>query len=78
MTEQQIAKIHEQKRRFVENELKAALKGSVPSITNVTYKTKNGEEIVTIHFIDGEKKPVCVTGDSLLAVAKDVFGSIDY
>ena len=33
---------------------------------------KDGEEIITLTFSDGNKKRICVTGDSGVAMARDV------
>lgn len=34
---------------------------------------KDGEEFITLTFSNGNKKRICVTGDSGVAMARDVF-----
>lgn len=45
-------------------------------ILDVYYKYQNDEEYVVIEFIKKDKIKVCVTGDSLLSITKDVLKAL--
>lgn len=60
------------KQIFVENTLAAVLREIDKSIESVEYEAAEFQEYVMIRFSGGGTKRVCITGDSLSAVAKDV------
>lgn len=60
------------KQIFVENTLAAVLRVIDESIESVEYEAAEFEEYVIIKFSGGGTKRVCITADSLSAVAKDV------
>ena len=70
-------KEYQEKYMFVVEELKKACKVINPKIRNVHYtKHENGEEEVVVTFENGYKKKICVTADSLKAIALDVIREI--
>lgn len=60
------------KQIFVENTLAAVLRVIDERIESVEYEATELQEYVIIKFSGGGTKRVCITGDSLSAVAKDV------
>lgn len=60
------------KQHFIANELSALLRKIDVDIKSAEYITEHGEEYVVIKFSNGYAKKVCVTADSILAIAKDV------
>ena len=47
---------------------------AISKIRSAAYEMrKDGEEFITLTFSDGNKKRICVTGDSGVAMARDVF-----
>lgn len=69
-----MSKIYEEKERFVRLSLKSLLFDIDKNILDVYYQHDNttDEEVVTILYLHEDKQKVCVTGDSLLAIARDV------
>lgn len=68
--------IYDKKEYFVRTSLKSLLFDVDKDILDVYYKYQNDEEYVVIEFIKMDKQKVCVTGDNLLAIAKDVLKHI--
>ncbi len=74
--------IYEEKKQFVENELTDCLKAADCGVQRLGYyrrfqiksgkMTYTGEEYIDVHFESGSLRTVCVTGDSRLAMIKDV------
>lgn len=64
--------IYDKKEYFVRTSLKSLLFDVDKDILDVYYKYQDDEEYVVIEFIKKDKIKVCVTGDNLLAIAKDV------
>ena len=71
-----MSKIYEEKERFVRTSLKSLLFDIDKNILDVYYKYQNDEEYVVIEFIKMDKQKVCVTGDSLLSITKDVLRAL--
>ncbi|MGN0603292.1 MAG: hypothetical protein ACI4I2_04875 [Oscillospiraceae bacterium] len=62
---------------FVTHELDQLVKKINPNIHHITYIEQNGlVETVDIHFSDGLVRTVNISGDSLLAITKDVLKHI--
>ena len=62
-----------EKKNFVSYYLSPMLRKADNKIHSAEYDTdSNGNEFVTITYINGCKKIVCVTGDSLIALMGDV------
>ena len=57
---------------YVNGALGIAVK-AVTVAERLEYWVHKGEEYVTIHYINGHKAHICVTADSLPALAFDVF-----
>ena len=72
--------IYEEKERFTRTSLKSLVFDVDKSVLDVyyTYQDTNGEEIVTILFMNGYSYKVRVNGDSLLALARDVLKRLSY
>lgn len=72
MTEEQ-----EKKESFVRNELNALAVKIDKDIVNISYSvTDAAEEIVTVTWLNGYKRKICVTGDSFKGVVWDVLRRI--
>ena len=73
-----MSKIYEEKERFVRTSLKSLLFDVDKDILDVYYQHDKvtNEEVVTILYLNEDKQKVCVTGDNLLAIAKDVLKHI--
>lgn len=63
---------HIHKSSFCERELTQLLKVSDSDVNNARYEEACGEEYVIINFKNGFSRRVCVTGDSLSALTRDV------
>jgi len=63
---------YEEKKAFVENELQALVKKINKEVLSVDYEREGYCEAVGIYFLDGYKRVVSVSGDSLQAVTEDV------
>lgn len=62
-----------EKKNFVSYYLSPMLRKADNKIYSAEYDTdSNGNEFVTVTYINGYKKTVCVTGDSLIALMDDV------
>lgn len=62
-----------EKKNFVSYCLSPMLRKADNKIYSAEYDTdSNGNEFVTITYINGCKKIVCITGDSLTALVADV------
>ena len=62
-----------EKKNFVNYYLSPMLRKADNKIYSAEYDTdSNGNEFVTITYINGCKKIVCITGDSLTALVADV------
>ncbi len=71
--------MYEKKAEFVENELKAVLIKVDKNIAEVDYsRNEYHEEYVTISYKHNRYLKVCVTGNSLLAIVKDVMKKLEY
>lgn len=68
--------IFKKKKSFVENELQALAIAIWRDVASLEYQGDSIVELVTIRYESGFRV-VNVTGDSLLAIAKDVFAKID-
>jgi hypothetical protein len=68
--------MYEKKEYFVRTSLKSLLFDVDKDILDVYYKYQNDEEYVVIEFIKKDKIKVCVTGDSLLSITKDVLKAL--
>lgn len=65
--------MYDEKEYFVRTSLKLMLFDVDSNILDAYYKHQSEEEYVVIEFINLRNKvKVCVTGDSLLAIAHDV------
>lgn len=66
--------IYDKKEYFVRTSLKSLLFDVDKDILDVCYQHDKvtNEEVVTILYLNEDKQKVCVTGDSLLGIAKDV------
>ncbi len=70
------------KKAYVENELTACLKAADCGVERLGYyrrfqiksgkMTYTGEEYIDVHYASGGLRTVCVTGDSRIAMLKDV------
>jgi hypothetical protein len=60
------------KSEYVTGALEAAVK-AIADVESLEYWAYNGEEYVSIHYISGYEANICVTADSLSALAYDVF-----
>lgn len=60
------------KSKYVNGALGIAVK-AIADVERLEYWVHNGEEYVTLHYINGHKAHICVTADSLTALAFDVF-----
>lgn len=62
-----------EKKNFVSYYLSPMLRKADNKIYSAEYDIDNsGNEFVTVTYINGYKKTVCVTGDSLIALMDDV------
>lgn len=62
-----------EKKNFTSYYLSPMLRKADNKIYSAEYDTdSNGNEFVTVTYINGYKKTVCVTGDSLIALMDDV------
>ena len=62
-----------EKKNFVSYYLSPMLRKADNKIYSAEYDTDDsGNEFVTVTYINGYKKTVCVTGDSLIALMDDV------
>ena len=62
-----------EKKNFISYYLSPMLRKADNKIYSAEYDTdSNGNEFVTVTYINGYKKTVCVTGDSLIALMDDV------
>lgn len=70
--------IYDKKGYFVRTSLKSLLFDADKDILDVYYQHDNAtdEEVVTILYLNEDKQKVCVTGDNLLTIAKDVLKHI--
>lgn len=70
--------IYDKKEYFVRTSLQSLLFDADKNILDVYYQHDNAtdEEVVTILYLNEDKQKVCVTGDNLLAIAKDVLKHI--
>lgn len=68
--------IYAKKEYFVRTSLKELLLSIDDSILDVYFCVSYQDEYVTILYKNGCKKEVYATGDSLLAIAKDVLNNI--
>ena len=66
-----------QKKIYAEGDLQTAVK-AIADVERLEYWTFGGEEYVTIHYMNGSTAHVCVSADSLAALAFDVFRYIRY
>ena len=60
------------KREYINEALSVAVK-AITDVESLEYWVCNGEEYVTLHYINGHKVHICITADSLTALAFDVF-----
>ena len=60
------------KSEYVTGALEAAVK-AIADVESLEYWVCNGEEYVSIHYANGYEASICVTADSLPALAYDVF-----
>ena len=60
------------RKEYVNGALEIAVK-AIADVERLEYWERNGEEYVTIHYINGHEAHICVTADSLVALAYDVF-----
>lgn len=60
------------KREYINEALSVAVK-AITDVESLEYWVSNGEEYVTLHYINGGEAHICVTADSLSALAFDVF-----
>lgn len=69
-----VSEIYENKRKFVEGELNACLKAANIGVDHLEYHKRalDSPEIVTICFVGGGRRTVNVSGDSKLAIIRDV------
>ena len=65
------------KSAFCKAELTAFLKAVDRDIRNARYEEIGDEEYVRINFNNGSSRRVCVTADSLLAMARDVLKVVE-
>ena len=62
-----------EKKNFTSYYLSSMLRKADNKIYSAEYDTdSNGNKFVTVTYINGYKKTVCVTGDSLIALMDDV------
>jgi hypothetical protein len=61
-----------EKSKYVNGALGIAVK-AIADVESLEYWVCNGEEYVTLHYINGSEAHICVTADSLSALAFDVF-----
>ena len=61
-----------EKCEYVNGALGIAVK-AIADVESLEYWVCNGEEYVTIHYTNGHEAHICVTADSLVALAYDVF-----
>ena len=73
-----MSKIYEEKERFVRTSLKSLLFDIDKNILDVYYQHDKvtNEEVVTVLYINDSTYKIRVTGDNLLAIAKDVLKHI--
>ena len=60
------------RKEYVNGALEIAVK-AIADVERLEYWVHNGEEYVTLHYINGHKAHICITADSLTALAFDVF-----
>lgn len=65
------------KSAFCKAELSALLKAVDRGIRNARYEEIDGEEYVRINYDNGSNRRICVTADSLIAMARDVLGVVE-
>lgn len=63
---------------FVEKELYFLLHAANENVADTTYCEDNGEEWVLVTMKNGYVYDISITGDSLMAVAKDVISVMMY
>lgn len=70
--------IYDKKEYFVRTSLKSLLFDVDKDILDVYYQHDKvtNEEVVTILYLNEDKQKVCVTGDSLLSITKDVLRAL--
>ena len=60
------------RKEYVNGALEIAVK-AIADVERLEYWVCNGEEYVTIHYINGHNAHICITADSLTALAFNVF-----
>ena len=69
---------YEEKKAFVSNYLSPLISAAGVNIAKAEYtkSNKTSEETVTIFYLNGFKRTVCVTADSLIALTADTLKEI--
>ena len=64
--------VQRDKQQFVRKHISGLVKALDPRIKRVEFKIRDGEEFVVLSYDDRHDKYICVTADSLVALARDV------
>ena len=71
-----MTKLQSSKALFIKSELSAAVKRADTNIHSLEYWLCDNREYVSIHYNNGHEAPIRVDGNSLAAMARDVFDYI--
>ena len=65
--------VEKRKSRFVYRKLAPLVVSATDGdVGGLTYEVSRGEEYVRVNYVNGHVRTVCVTGDSHVALARDV------
>lgn len=66
----------DKKREFIEALGDILREYSREDVNYISYVTLGGEEFAEIVYMNGHRKQVCITGDSCVAVMKDLYRAL--